>query len=253
MSERQPFMWELYLGFRRLFTFFLQTNPRYFHAFVHRNIGPRYLSIPKILLCTIGIALIAPAMRFFFPVLTYAPLKILPFANVPAFPLVERGRFIIGGGDLLPFVLLAIAFLITATRRHLQGERLIIEGQELHSYAHGIPRFFADSLAARVVWQPLVLFAVGAAYAYAALWTGAFHPAFGSFLIAGAVDLSLTTALLNRHWSIALRDQIDAEIGAASFQHRRDRAAPKNARPGYAQGSDEEPVGFRRARPRDRS
>jgi hypothetical protein len=224
MSPQQERIVNFYELFRRLFTFVLQSNPRYFQVFLHREIGPRYLSLPRIGFCTLGILLAAPLARIFFPPLTFVPLYLLPFAPHPVVPGFRDGNFTVHATELLPFVVLAIAFVITAVRRHLDGERRIINGERLHSYYQGVSRLFDQNTSAVALKEPLLIFGLGAVYAYLALFTGAFHPAFGSFLMVGAIDYAIAYALIARYWNVRVQDQLDEEIGAANFQKRREEA-----------------------------
>jgi hypothetical protein len=251
MSDRPTRLIGFHEGFRRLFTLFAQTNPRYFHAFLHTEIGPRYLSLPRIVLCTVGIAVFAPLLRAFLPGITFLPLYLLPFAPHPWFPWVQQGTFSIGASEFLPFWLFAAAFLITAIRRHLDGERRIIEGQPLHTYDRGAPRLFKPNIAAITVKEPLLVFALGAAWACAALFSGAFHPAFGSFLMLGALDLWLSEALIERYFSVTVRDELDEELRAAQLQRLREEALTGKRGPLGPSGgvTAQEAAGFRPAPP----
>jgi hypothetical protein len=248
MTDRQELILNFLVLFRRLFSFLGQTNPRYFQVFLHCKIGPRYLSLPKILLSTVVIALIAPALRFFVPPVTYWPLYLLPFAPTPHIDYIQRGTFSILPQDLLPFWIFAIAFLITAVRRHLDGERRIIEGEPLHSFDRGDSRWFdPEAKASYSIKEPLLILACGAGFAYAALLTGAFHPAFGSFLIVGAFDYAITYGLMSRYWTVALQDQLDAELEAANFEEAREAALGGRPGPfGGGTGPEEPPSPFNR-------
>ncbi|MEX2206684.1 MAG: hypothetical protein WEF50_10700 [Myxococcota bacterium] len=244
-------MLELLAISRRIFTLLFQTDPRYFQVFLRRDIGPRYLSIPKILLCTLGILVFAPVVRFSLPPATYLPLLLLPFAPRLSFNLAETGQFTARGLDLLPFVLLAIAFLFTALRRHFEGAAQQIEGKPLHSFDQGTSRLFEQDTHPGAAKEPLLIFATGAVYAYTALYSGLFHPAFGSFLIVGAIDYAISYALRARHWSVAIRDQIDQEIRAARIEQLRERElAGRESQYASDRGAEpDEAVPFRRAGP----
>ncbi len=249
MSDRPTRIYGFFMLFRSLFTWLGQTNPRYFQAFLHRQIGPRYLSIPKILFCTAGIAVIAPAVRAFAPVVTFVPLYLLPFAPRPLFPYYQDGQFHVGASEFWPFWFLGLAFLTTAIRRHLDGERRIIDGEELHSFNQGTPRFFGAG-ESRVFKEPLLIFGLGALWSYAALFSGAFHPAFGSFLMVGGLDWAICDALIDRYWAVKIQDQLDDELYATHFQRRRDEALGKRAKSGRPPGFEEEdPAEFHRANP----
>lgn len=256
MSHQQERLLNFMQVFRNLFGFLFQTNPRYFQVFLHRKMGPRYLSLPRIFLCTLGILLVAPIARILFPPLTYLPLYLVPLAPLPDFPssAAPRGNFSAGATEMLPFLVLAIAFVITAVRRHLDGERRIINGERLHSYDQGVSRLFEPGVSAVAVREPLLVFGLGAAYAYLALFTGAFHPAFGSFLMVGALDYAIGYGLLARYWNVRVRDQLDEEIRAKNFQRSREEALGGRGDEfgGGSDFADDEAADFTRTDPRHR-
>ena len=255
MSDKPSRIYEAFLSFRRIFTALGQTNPRYFQVFLHREIGPRYVSIPKIFLCALGIGIVAPLVRLFFPVVTFLPLYLLPFAPRTFFPWYRDGNFTAQTSEILPFILFAIAFLITAIRRHLDGQRRIIEGEPLHTYDRGTPRLFKPTAAVITIKEPLLIFALGAVYSYAALFTFSFHPAFGAFLMVGALDLWLSEALLSRYFTVTVRDELDQEIRAAHLQQMREEAlSGKRGQLGRPSGvAAQEAADFHHASPGKRS
>jgi hypothetical protein len=140
-------------------------------------------------------------------------------------------------------------------RRHLDGQRRIIEGEALHTYDRGEPRFFERSFSGILVKEPLIVFVLGVLWAYIALFTGAIHPAFGSFLMVGSVDLWLSEALLARYFTVTVRDEIDAELRAAQMQQMREEALAKKRGPLGRRGgvAAEGPAPFHRAEPGKRS